>query len=96
MSQLNPFTGAVSQSPLTQRLQSEEKASQLRRAQAKSKNAASTGQFDHEVESADAIVSIHDQDDQPQNQKRRRPTRQPPKAVAPSDDESPPHLDLKA
>lgn len=63
MTQINPFTGAVAQSPQVQRLQAAEKDQHLRRTQEAAKvTGLSTDQFEHQVESADALGSIHDKD----------------------------------
>jgi hypothetical protein len=61
MSQINPFTGAVAQSPQVQRLQAAEKDRHLRRTQELAKaTGLSTDQFEHQVESADALSTVHD------------------------------------
>ena len=96
MSQINPFTGAVSQTPQLQRLQSSDKTQQLRRAQNRSRNSGLAGEdLEHQVENPDAIVSVHDDDEQhPDQQKKKRPPKPP--LSAPSEQNSSSHLDLTA
>ncbi len=97
MSQINPFTGAVSQTPQLQRLQAADKTQQLRRLQNQSKNAAAAGEaLEHQVESAGAIVSIHDEDEQHPDQKRKKQPRRPVKSPQPSAKDPTTHLDLTA
>ena len=92
MSSINPFSGYVAQGSQVERLQAADKARQVRREQTLSKNvAAQDDQLEHQVESADAIVSIHD-DQQGQNPQQRQ-RRNPPK---PDEGEEPPHLDITA
>lgn len=96
MSQINPFTGAVAVTPQQQRLQSIDKALQLRKSQALAKNsAATTGDADHQVENPDAIVSIHEDDQHPQRQKQQ-PRHPGDPAPADQANDEPPRLDLTA
>lgn len=96
MSQINPFTGAVAQTPQQQRLQAADKAQQVRRLQNRSKNAALGNEdLEHTVESADAIVSIHDHDESPPDQRRKKQPQSPHPEGA-SSAEPPSHLDLTA
>ena len=97
MSQINPFTGAMSQTPQLQRLQAADKDRHLRRAQDLKKNVAAGAEgVDHQVESADAIVSIHDEQERQRQQGKRRPVRKPPLSRDPPAGDEPPHLDLTA
>jgi hypothetical protein len=92
VSSINPFSGYVAQGTQVERLQAAEKSRQVRREQTLSKNvAAQDDQLEHQVESADAIVSIHD-DGQHQNPHQHQ-RRNPPK---PDEGEDPPHLDVTA
>lgn len=97
MSQINPFIGAVSVTPQLQRLQAADKALQVQRLQTQSKNAAGGESLDHQVESADAIVSIHDDHERPpeQQQKKQQP-HDPAPAPETSKDDATTHLDLTA
>ena len=93
MTQINPFTGSVLQSTQVQRQQSTEKSAQTRRQQNEQKATGAHGdEFDHQVESSDAVTPIHEEHKQ-QSQKKRQGPHQDPKA---SDDETDPHLDLTA
>jgi hypothetical protein len=96
MSQINPFTGAVAQSPQVQRAQAAEKDRHVRRTQDAAKaTALSTDQFEHQVESADAITPIHDEQSEhpPKQRKSGKPKPRDPKAL--EDGEQPaPRLDI--
>ena len=72
MTQINPFTGAVAQSPQVQRAQAAEKDRHVRRTQDAAKaTAVATDQFEHQVESTDAVTSIHDdQSEHPPKQRK--------------------------
>jgi hypothetical protein len=92
VSSINPFSGYVAQGTQVERLQAAEKSRQVRREQTLSKNvAAQDDQLEHQVESADAIVSIHDdhQQQNPRQQHRRTPQK-------PDEGEEPPHIDVTA
>jgi hypothetical protein len=92
VSSINPFSGYVAQGSQVERLQAADKARQVRREQTLSKNvAAQDDQLEHQVESADAIVSIHDDQrgQNPQQHQRRNPSK-------PDEGEEPPHLDVTA
>src|SRR5215203_5126078 len=98
MSQINPFIGSILQSTTVQRAQAAEKNGHVQRAQNRAKDSAATGdQFEHQVESSDALVSIHDEDPQhPQQRKPKHPPKKP--ATPPSEtdgDEPPSHIDVK-
>jgi hypothetical protein len=98
MTQINPFIGSILQSTTVQRAQAAEKDSHVQRAQTRAKDSASSSdQFEHQVESSDAIAQIHDED--PQHPQRRKP-KHPPKKPADSSaqsgaDEGPSHIDVK-
>jgi hypothetical protein len=95
MTQINPFTGSILQSPTVQRQQSAEKDRQVRRAQDMEKNAALPGDhLEHQVESSDALSPIHDEDS-PDPRKRKRHDH-PPKARTHDDPADDSHLDLTA
>src|SRR3954469_550723 len=95
MSQINPFTGSVLQAPQVQRQQATDKDRQLRRAIDQQKDAALQGeQMEHQVESAEELTPINDQDT-PDPRKRKK------QANGPDDDhrdagEDEQHLDVTA
>jgi len=98
MSQINPFIGSILQSTTVQRAQAAEKNGHVQRAQNRAKDSASTGdQFEHQVESSDALTGIHDED--PQHPQQRKPKHPPKKPTdSPHDDdegEGPAHIDVK-
>ena len=93
MTSINPFSGYVAQGSQVERLQAADKARQVRREQTLSKNvAAQDDQLEHQVESADAIVSIHD-DGQHQNPRQQQRRQDQPE---PDDGDPPPHIDITA
>jgi|SRR5215210_3823355 len=98
MTQINPFIGSILQSTTVQRTQSAEKNAHVQRAQTRAKDSAASGdQFEHQVESSDALVSIHDEDPQhPQHRKPKQPRKKP---TTPSssedDDQREAHIDVK-
>ena len=79
MSQINPFIGSIIQSTTVQRTQSAERSTHVQRAQNRTKDSAATGDtFEHQVESSDALTSIHDEDPQhPQQRKPKHPPKKP-------------------
>ena len=93
---VNPLAGSLAQSTAVTRQQSADKAQQIRRAQALRKDVAATGDtFEHQVESAEELSPIHDE------QKQRQPGRNPKRrgAKAPSDshdDGDAPRIDVTA
>ena len=91
MTSISPFSGYVAQGSQVERLQAAEKTRQARREQVLSKDvAAQDDQMEHQVESTDAIVSIHDEQQNPREQ--QQPRREPPA----EDGEAPPHIDVTA
>ena len=97
MTQLNPFTGAVAQSPQVQRAQAAEKDRHVRRASDAAKaTALSTDQFEHQVEAAEALIPIHDGDPQHPS-KQRKPAKPKPGPAVEShqtSDQPTPRLDI--
>jgi hypothetical protein len=96
MSQLNPFTGSILQTSQAQLTQQTERASQVRQQQATKKNSATPAQgdvFEHQVESADEVAAIHDEE-KDHTKKQKNPKRHPQDEDDDADGES--HLDLKA
>lgn len=71
MSQINPFTASIVQSPQVQRQHAADKDRQIREAQGRIKNSAfGEDHFDHQVENSDAISPIHEE--QKHDDPRRR------------------------
>ena len=97
MSQINPFIGSIIQSTTVQRTQSAERSSHVQRAQNRTKDSAATGDtFEHQVESSDALTSIHDEDQQhPQQRKSKHPPKKPAPGQSGGDGEEPSHIDVK-
>ena len=97
MSQINPFIGSIIQSTTVQRTQSAERSTHVQRAQNRTKDSAATGDtFEHQVESSDALTSIHDED--PQHPQQRKPKHPPKKATSQQpgkDGDEPSHIDVK-
>jgi hypothetical protein len=92
MTQINPLTGSILQSTQVQRQQSTEKSAQVRRQQNDQKATGLRGdEFDHQVESADAVAPIHEEQKQSSQKKRQGPHQKP---QQPGED--PDHLDLTA
>ncbi len=90
---VNPFIGAVLQTPQAQRQQVEAKAQQVRRAQELRRNIGVEGdQYTHAVESTEELKPVHKERDEAKQQKKRRPSN---RQAPPADDETP-HVDLTA
>jgi hypothetical protein len=91
MTSINPFSGYVAQGSQIERAQSADKTRQARRTQDLSKNIAlQDDQLEHQVESADAVSAIHDDQRPPQQQQHPQ---KDPKDQKPDE---PPHLDVTA
>jgi hypothetical protein len=95
VSSINPFSGYIAQGGQVERGQVADKTRQVRREQVLSKNvAARDDELEHQVESADAVVSIHD-DQNPSGQQQPKQQR-PQKDPSETDGEEPPRLDVTA
>jgi hypothetical protein len=95
MTSINPFSGYVAQGSQVERTQAADKSREVRRTQALSNDVARRDdELEHQVESADAIVSIHD-DQQSQQQQQPRKDR-PKSGQGDDDDEKPAHIDVTA
>lgn len=95
MSQINPFTGSILQSPQVQRQQAADKDRQLRKAADSAKNATLHGdELEHQVESSEELTPIH-RDDRHDRNFKRSPHRKH-QDENDGDDQTPPHLDLTA
>jgi hypothetical protein len=92
MSSINPFSGYVAQGTQVERAQASDKSREVRRTQALSSDVARRDdEMEHQVESADAIVSIHDD----QHSQQQQPRKDNPKPKQ-DDAEEPPRLDVTA
>ena len=98
VSELNPFIGAILPSAQAQRQQSAERAGSVRRTQELKKNSGQQGadEFEHQVESSDAIAGVHDDDTRHDPQKKRGTKKQYTKPTDASGEDDEPHLDLTA
>jgi len=89
MTSINPFSGFVAQAASVERTQAQEKSSQVRRSAELSKKLATRDdEMEHQVESADAVAAIHDEQGSPQQDR--------PKHQKKESEDEPPHLDVKA
>ena len=92
MSSINPFSGYLAQGSQVERTQAADKTRQIRRTQALSKDvAAKDDQLEHQVESADALAEIHDEQSPSQQQQKQKKPQQGEEGK-----EEPPRLDLTA
>lgn len=93
MTSINPFSGYVAQGSQVERSQAADKSREVRRTQALSNDVARRDdELEHQVESADAIVSIHDRE---HSQQQQQPRKDHPKPEEDDVDETP-HLDVTA
>ena len=77
MSSINPFSGYVAQGTQIERTQAADKTREARRTQAASQTVTRRDdELEHQVESADAVASVNDQDQQHQQAKKERERRQ--------------------
>ncbi|HVT89809.1 MAG TPA: hypothetical protein VHD56_13220 [Tepidisphaeraceae bacterium] len=73
MSQINPFTSSILQSPQVQRQQAADKDRQLRKAVERSRDSSlDEDQLEHQVESSEELTPIHDAPREQQNFKRSK------------------------
>jgi hypothetical protein len=93
MDTINPLAGYLQQSVQVERSASDDKQRQVRRSQVLEKNVATQDdELEHQVESTEDVVQIHDeQKDQPPSKRRKRHLPTPT-----TDENTPPHLDLTA
>ncbi len=93
MDTINPLAGYLQQSVQVERSASDQKQREVRRAQVLEKNVATEDdELEHQVESTEDVVEIHDeQHEQPPSKRSKRHPPQPP-----IDEDEPPHLDLTA
>jgi hypothetical protein len=95
MTSINPFSGYVAQGSQVERSQAADKSREVKRAQALSSDVARRDdELEHQVESADAIVSIHD-DAQQHPQQHQQPRKDPSKDEKDKGEETP-RLDVTA
>jgi hypothetical protein len=95
MTSINPFSGYVAQGAQVERAQAGDKSREVRRTQALSSDVARRDdELEHQVESADAIVSIHDE--QPSQQQQQPRKDRPKSGQGDEDDQTPSHIDVTA
>jgi len=95
MSSINPFSGYVAQGSQVERSQAADKTREVRRTQALSNDVARRDdELEHQVESADAIVSINGEE-HPQQQQQQQQRKGEEKQKG-DEDETPPRLDITA
>jgi hypothetical protein len=76
MSSINPFSGYVAQGTQIERAQAADKSREARRTAAASQSVTRRDdELEHQVESADAVAGV--QDDQQQHQQPKREQQQP-------------------
>jgi hypothetical protein len=86
----------VAQGGQLERTQASDKTRQVRREQVLSKNvAARDDELEHQVESADAVASVHDDQNHSDPQKRHQ-QQQPKRDETAPDGDEPPRLDVTA
>ena len=94
MSSINPFSGYVAQGSQVERSQAADKTREVRRTQALSNDVARRDdELEHQVESADAIVSTNGEE-HPQQQQQQRKGEQ--KREGDEEDGAGPRLDVTA
>jgi hypothetical protein len=98
MTQINPFAGAMAQTPQAVRQASADRDAQVRRAQEQQRATGRTDQkADEFVESADTVVAAGDDDEHHQDQrKRKRRQAQQQESQSKTSDEGKPRLDIRA
>lgn len=95
MSQINPFTASVLQTPQVQRQQSDDRDRQIRRAHELSKNAAlADDRLEHQVESSEELTPV--QKEQKHERRFRRPRHHGQYAPDEQKPDDEPHIDLTA
>jgi hypothetical protein len=88
---VNQIAGSLAQSNAVTRQQSTDKSQQIRRAQNLRKDVATTSDsFEHQVESAEELTPIHDE--QKQNEPKRRRHKSQPRPATGTDENE--HLDV--
>ena len=96
MSSINPFSGYVAQGSQVERSQAADKTREVRRTQALSNDVARRDdELEHQVESADAIVSINGEE-HPQQQQQQQQQRKEEEKQKGDQDQTPPRLDITA
>lgn len=96
MSAINPFSGYVAQGSQVERSQAADKTREVRRTQALSNDVARRDdELEHQVESADAIVSINGEE-HPQQQQQQQQRKGQQKDENEGEDGAAPRLDVTA
>jgi len=95
VSQINPFAGSILQATNVQRAQAAEKDRALQKARERQKSSAhGLDQFEHQVESVEAVAPLHDDEASPEPRSRRRKKKAG--LAKPQGDPENPRLDLRA
>ncbi len=88
---LNQLAAPLAQSAAVAKQQTTDKSQQIRRAQTLRKDvAASSDTFEHQVESAEELAPIHDEQRRERPPSKNRGRRTPPQPPA----DEPPHIDV--
>lgn len=89
MAQINPFTGSILQATNVQRTQAAEKDRALQKARVQQKvTSVGRDQFEHQVESAEAIPPLTGDQDKPDPRRRKQKKK--------SSEDGKPQIDLRA
>jgi hypothetical protein len=98
MTQVNPIAGAIAQTPQAQRLASMDRDAQVRRAHKAKANTDHPDQPAAEyIESPEAISAVHDDGEHADPRKKKRtPHHETDVKEGDANDESPPHIDIRA
>jgi DNA repair ATPase RecN len=92
MTFINPLAPALLPSAQAQQQAAADKARQIRKAQTAARNiAAEADRLEHQVESAEELTPVHDEDNPSKREQGRQPKRD---GQGKADDE--PHIDVKA
>jgi len=92
MTQINPFAGAIAQTPQAQRLAAADRDAQVRKTAARQKTTGFTDQpADEFVESADAVEPVGDEEHHPDPRKKKRK----PSKTDESHEQEPQHIDIR-
>ena len=92
---VNQLAGSLAQSAAVTRQQSTDKSQQVRRAQALRKDvAAAADTFEHQVESAEELTPIHEEQKQPNGRRRQKPKPHPPATVPSGENDQPTRVDV--
>jgi hypothetical protein len=97
MSQMNPVTGSILQTPVVQKQQTGEKVRQARFQQELQKNiAARDDEADLQVQNAEELVEADGDHPNPRNPKKNQLRKPKAKPDDPDEDDENPHIDMTA